>query len=497
MAFCKYNTEETASAVFEKLVPEFSKLSKDLSEISQFIDRLQINSDAPSSIGDIENPSPEKESDFEKIKQELDSCLLEQAEVKRLLKDAESKRDELGLELDRIKNNPEVNPTGLEERLKTCLFERNESEGKLKALEAKLRAFENLEPQYSSSSPNQNQVTEESAATQGDVQLQSSPPSVDFQRDNDEPNQKVEKLKQQIQLENKRTQSCQDEVTQLQDALQTEKESKESSLLAAQNRQKELEQRIGVLTQQFKDEQKDVEFAQAQIKKLQETNEAEKYLSQTSLNEEKIKIEKLQAQMNESQKKATDDLNDSSKKYGLIVEDRDALKRRVAEMQQRIEIDVKLESMMWPEFLNTPEMKIWKELVESAVHEEKTDANAVILVANLFNYNSLVDMDDTWHRRLFDVLHDFSRALFGWCGSLSYDREQSVVEARKWASKFNDKGVGVFKIEVPEPDEPFDTRVMVSYTKGGSSSLDVKDVKTWCIKDNSGRILKQAEVTTC
>ena len=65
MAFGKYNTEEAAAAVFEKLVPEFSRLSKDLSEISQFLDRLQVSSNA-------ENQSPEKESDFEKMKQELD-----------------------------------------------------------------------------------------------------------------------------------------------------------------------------------------------------------------------------------------------------------------------------------------------------------------------------------------------------------------------------------------------------------------------------------------
>ena len=59
------------------------------------------------------------------------------------------------------------------------------------------------------------------------------------------------------------------------------------------------------------------------------------------------------------------------------------------------------------------------------------------------------------------------------------------------------KGEGGFDIEVPGPDEPFDQRVMVSFETGNQSgSRDVKSVKTWCIKDGSGRILKQAEVTT-
>ena len=91
-------------------------------------------------------------------------------------------------------------------------------------------------------------------------------------------------------------------------------------------------------------------------------------------------------------------------------------------------------------------------------------------------------------------------AILVWRGDIlrsGLDPEQATSQAKLWAEEFTAKGEGEFTIEVPVPDEPFDQRVMVSYESGASSgSMDVKAVKTWCIKDGSGRISKKAEVTT-
>lgn len=200
------------------------------------------------------------------------------------------------------------------------------------------------------------------------------------------------------------------------------------------------------------------------------------------------------AKVQEMSSKLTNLLHD----LDLLSNERDTLTQVVARMQRESEVDGKLESLMWPKFLETPEMQDWKLRMEETVHQEISEENAVVLVANLFNYNAIVGLGSEWHRRMFDVLHDFSRAFFAWCESLHYDQERSVIEARLWAKQFSENSSGEFSIEIPEPDEPFDKRVMVSYESGGAStSRDVKAVKTWCIKDGAGRILKQAEVTTC
>ena len=182
---------------------------------------------------------------------------------------------------------------------------------------------------------------------------------------------------------------------------------------------------------------------------------------------------------------------------GSLSQDRDALNDQTSQMKQQMELSRKLEALMWPDFMAKPEMEEWKARLENAVHQGQTDENVMVIVANLFNFNAFAGLEDQWGRRLFDVLQDFSRALLAWCESSGLDPEQAASQAKLWAEQFTGKGEGEFTIEVPEPDEPFDQRVMVSYESGTSSgSMDVKAVKTWCIKDGSGRILKQAEVTT-
>jgi hypothetical protein len=182
---------------------------------------------------------------------------------------------------------------------------------------------------------------------------------------------------------------------------------------------------------------------------------------------------------------------------GSLSQDRDALNDQTSQMEQQMELSRKLEALIWPDFMAKPEMEEWKARLENAVHQGQTDENVMVIVASLFNFNAFAGLEDQWGRRLFDVLQDFSRALLAWCESSGLDPEQAASQAKLWAGQFTGKGEGEFAIEVPEPDEPFDQRVMVSYESGTSSgSMDVKAVKSWCIKDGAGRILKQAEVTT-
>ena len=180
-----------------------------------------------------------------------------------------------------------------------------------------------------------------------------------------------------------------------------------------------------------------------------------------------------------------------------LSQDREALRNEISQMEQQVELSRKLEALMWPDFMAKPEMEEWQTRLKDAVHQDQTDENIKVIVANLFNFSALIGLGGEWSRRLFDVLQDFSRALLTWCERSGLDPEQATSQAKLWAEEFTAKGEGEFTIEVPGPDEPFDQRVMVSYESGASSgSMDVKAVKTWCIKDGSGRILKQAEVTT-
>jgi len=166
-------------------------------------------------------------------------------------------------------------------------------------------------------------------------------------------------------------------------------------------------------------------------------------------------------------------------------------------MEQQVELSRKLEALMWPDFMAKPEMEEWQTRWREAVHQDQPKEKIKVTLANRFNFSALIGLGGEWSRRLFDVLQDFSRALLTWCERSGLDPEQATSQAKLWAEEFTAKGEGEFTIEVPGPDEPFDQRVMVSYESGASSgSMDVKAVKTWCIKDGSGRISKKAEVTT-
>jgi len=171
---------------------------------------------------------------------------------------------------------------------------------------------------------------------------------------------------------------------------------------------------------------------------------------------------------------------------------------QITELRHQLELDERLESLMWPKFLESENFASWKQRLDDAIMEKVPVANAVMIVANLFIYNATRRLGSEWNRRLIDVLFDFSRAFFSWCRELDYDAERASREAQLWADAFNRDCEDSFSIEVPEPDTPFDKRTMVSYGDGYSgTSPDVKNVKTWCIRDSNGRMQKQAEVTTC
>lgn len=183
---------------------------------------------------------------------------------------------------------------------------------------------------------------------------------------------------------------------------------------------------------------------------------------------------------------------------GVETQRNEDLSSELAELKHQLAVDERLEALMWPGFLSAGEMHSWRLRLEESIMESPPAKNAVLLIASLFTYNAAVNQGKDWNRRLIDVLYDFSQAFFSWCRDLGYDNEQATDEAKKWAASYNTTCSGILKIIVPEPDTPFDRRTMVTYEDGGAATArDVKAVKSWCIKDDSGRIMKQAEVTTC
>lgn len=192
----------------------------------------------------------------------------------------------------------------------------------------------------------------------------------------------------------------------------------------------------------------------------------------------------------ESERKLTGELD-------LCSVEKQRSEETVAGLRKQLQADERLEMLMWPDFLSEGPLKEWRLKLEDAIMQETPNENAVLLVACLFNYNAAKNFGKEWQKRLIDVLHDFSWALFRWSGELQYSPDQAVEEARQWAEAFNEVCSDVLRISIPEPEAPFDKRTMVTYESGGAgTTLDVHSVRTWCIQDSNGRIMKQAEVTT-
>jgi len=179
-----------------------------------------------------------------------------------------------------------------------------------------------------------------------------------------------------------------------------------------------------------------------------------------------------------------------------LTRDRDGLLAEKQSLTNQLLANEKLESLMWPEFLSQPDMLNWREnLQQEILHDEPNDS-VVLMIACLFSYNAAVRLGKDWQKRLSDVLYDFSYAFFRWNKDRMVSNGDAVNNANLWAGAFNGSCKGLVKISVPEPDEPFDKRTMVSYHGTGGSSLDVESVRSWCIQDENGKIMKQAEVTT-
>ena len=247
----------------------------------------------------------------------------------------------------------------------------------------------------------------------------------------------------------------------------------------------------------------ELRMGKEQIESLQHDNEAlhqdksEAASTTEALNNQLAALGDAKAASDAESREIAGKLEKLEQDNDSLSQDCDALRNKISQMEQQVELSRKLEALMWPDFMAKPEMQEWQTRLKDAVHQDQTDENIKVIVANLFNFRAFNGLGGEWSRRLFDVLQDFSRALLTWCERSGLDPEQATSQAKLWAEEFTAKGEGEFTIEVPVPDEPFDQRVMVSYESGASSgSMDVKAVKTWCIKDGSGRILKQAEVTT-
>jgi hypothetical protein len=402
MTFCKYNKEEAAHEIFEKLRPSFAELSEQLTQIKDAIDhkgspgeplvgadnKRDIETDQAqgrdshdSSLAESERKSVSSEKDTETAGRNISDLEEDQDSPTEELEVSESKTDQ---------HDDNISKASYEENL----AELSETKRQLEEAQSELKIVSD------------NNKREE-------IQLE----------------EELESCKAQIEI------------------FKNDKRAAESEVEGLKGRVSELD--------------------------------GAKALSEDRTREITLELQK------------------ASEKSEALTRDRDALEDRTSRMEQQKKVSRKLDELIWPDFMEKAEMKEWKERLQDAVHQDQTDKNVIVIVANLFNFNAFVGLGDKWNRRLIDVLQDFSRALFTWCEVFGLEPEQAASQANLWAEQFSGKGEGGFSIEVPGPDEPFDQRVMVSYETGNmSGSRDVKSVKTWCIKDGSGRILKQAEVTT-
>ena len=466
MFSCSYNKDESAIEVVERLTPQFEMVLKKLGSISDAVESMSNGAHNMPAVSGAETSACEPSIETEEIRANLAEMNHKLAVCERDRDEAQAQLEELNQQLEASPDKPDSNKADIEELIKIAeeALQQSEAEAqKNAAMAERLQGELTVEKETSSQ-----KIAELSQ------QLTDSDDAKCASQEN------LDKCKSELEELQKEFQEAQGEssgkIAELSQKLTTADDAKRVSQENLDDCKSELEK----LQKEFAEAQSESSGKIAELTQQVSTIEGEKRSVATEVQEISSKLTSLRLD------------------YDSLSTERDELTQKTIQMQRQIEIDGKLEALMWPDFLAKPEMQDWKQRMEDAVHQDSTEENAVVLVANLFNYNAIVGLGSEWHRRLFDVLHDFSRALFAWCESLNYDREQAVIEAEMWATEFSGKNSGEFSIEVPEPDEPFDKRVMVSYETGGAStSRDVKAVKTWCIKDGAGRILKQAEVTTC
>jgi hypothetical protein len=200
----------------------------------------------------------------------------------------------------------------------------------------------------------------------------------------------------------------------------------------------------------------------------------------------------VRTQLDEAQKRNLE-LEPLREELGTSRKQLGELQRQLETLQHRVEVDKRLKALMWPAFLDEEPLSDWKPRLEAALTAADPEPSSVLVMATLFTYNAAREMGGAWERRLFDAAHDFSGAFLGWCKKLDYGSEEAVGQAKAWAAAFNQQCSKTLKIEVPEPETPFENSWMVSYA--GSRGSDVSEVQSWCIRDSKGRIQKQAEVT--
>jgi chromosome segregation ATPase len=463
------NKDGGASEIVAELNPQFEILLEKLNSISNAVEKMGITTHDPSTVSGLGVSAEEPTIETEDSKARL-------AELEQLLTACEGERNEaqakvveLNQRLEVPQDNTDSEKAEIERSIKSSEEELKKSEDEVRKsaeeVEMLKRDLANL---------TRDQETSSLKATKLDQELKDAINTRNIiQEDLGNYKSEIEKLQKEHQESQGESSEKIAEISQKLDAAEDAKRFSQESLDKNKSELDEL--------------QRESQTAQSEL-----SREIAELTQKISICEEDKKT--AHALVDGTSTK----LIDLKQDYDSLSTERDTLTEKMSQMQRQIEIDGKLEALIWPDFLEKPEMQDWKQRMEEAVHQDNIDANVVVLVANLFNYNAVISLGPDWRRRLVDVLHDFSKALFAWAESMQYNPEQAVVEARMWASRFSEKSSGDFSIEIPEPDESFDTRVMVSYETGGaSSSRDVKAVKTWCIKDGSGRILKQAEVTTC
>ncbi|MCB1064793.1 MAG: hypothetical protein KDN20_17970 [Verrucomicrobiae bacterium] len=188
------------------------------------------------------------------------------------------------------------------------------------------------------------------------------------------------------------------------------------------------------------------------------------------------------------------DLAISQSQSGEFQANLEQCRRESEELQANVQLNSRLSTIVWPDFLSSEEFTPWKESLTHGIFQNPPSSGVLGIVASLVSYNALSRIPEQGSKRLIEAVYDLGSALYSWFEESGLDREASFQNASLWANAINQANAEIFTILVPEPDTPFDRRTMVSYSSETNASPDVGGAKSWCIKDSDGRIQKQATV---
>lgn len=146
---------------------------------------------------------------------------------------------------------------------------------------------------------------------------------------------------------------------------------------------------------------------------------------------------------------------------------------------------------LWPSWLLTGDLAVWKDQIESGALDAKAPASFGLLFAALHGYNAALRDSDA--KALLDNIRDVGRRLYQWLDGQGKDAIASSGIAEMWAEAINQETSGRCSVQVAVPGNPVTNQWMTFPPRGSSS--EVVTVASWCVFDAQRRPIHRAEVT--